>query len=298
MKKILLVLGLVSVPFFGQVVSLEASEGYSVGDIHGQQGWTTTGVGQGNIKNQTVSNEQASDGTQSLKITKEEAYGTQNSAIVGAFYGVTPVIPVAEFKMSFDVFFNAIGPNVYGFNPTNIGAQKYVAVVYVSDAGEVQMYKSQNLVGTGVKLQAQKWYTISYKTTSEGLDVYVDGQKVGTSDLLNNGNVDQVRFMNNNAGGSAYIDNIRLGSDATFAVGDIASNNELKVYPNPVKDFLSIDVPSTEKVKSVSIFSVDGRSSVLSFDNNKADFSNLPAGVYVLQVETDSQTYTKKVIKK
>lgn len=299
MKKILLVLGLVSVPFFGQVISFEASEGYNEGNIHSQQSWTSTGAGGGaHVENQIITNEQASDGTHSLKIIKEEAYGTQQNPIVGGFYAVTPVIPISEYKMSFDVFFNEIGPNIYSFSPANLGAQLFVSLIFVSETGEVQLYQNQNLVGTGVILDAQRWHTIAYKVVGDKLEVYVDGAKAGDSDLVDQGNVDQVRFVNNNAGGSAYIDNIRFGSDATFGVGDIAVKEELRVYPNPVKDFLSIDVPSTEKVKSVSIFSIDGKSSNLTFDNNKADFSNLPAGAYVLQVETDLQTYTKKVIKK
>lgn len=298
MKKIVLILFLASVQFFGQVISFESSDGYSVGNIDGQQGWTTTTAHGDITEKQVITEEEASEGRQSFKIVKDDAIEQKQYPQVGGFYNVSPTIPVSNFKISFDVFFNEIGPNIYALNPANLGSGKYVALVYVSDYGELQTYNAQYFIGTGFVFTAKKWYSIAYEVTSEGLDVYVDGEKISTSKILDYGVVDQIRLMHTNAGGSAYIDNIRFGNEATFAVGDIAANDDLKVYPNPVKDFLSIDVPSTERVKSVSIFSVDGRSSVLTFDNNKADFSNLPAGVYVLQVETDSQTYTKKVIKK
>ena len=48
-------------------ISFESSEGYSLGNLHDQNGWEVTESSSGIIQNQTVSDAQSSDGSFSFK---------------------------------------------------------------------------------------------------------------------------------------------------------------------------------------------------------------------------------------
>ena len=66
-KKLLLIMVLVSTLSFAQeVISFETAEGFSVGNIDGQNGWFTTSSVSGNITNEVISDELATDGSNSL----------------------------------------------------------------------------------------------------------------------------------------------------------------------------------------------------------------------------------------
>lgn len=70
-----------------------------------------------------------------------------------------------------------------------------------------------------------------------------------------------------------------------------------KIYPNPVNDFLIIDL---NRAASYSIINLTGkilRSNKLSKGVNKVNVSNLSTGLYFLKIKTDEGLVTKKLIK-
>ena len=82
MKKLyIFAISLISISSFAQqTISFEASEGYTAGNINGQQGWVTTNNGATPpvyLTSQLVSVEMASRGSNSFKITTDAAYGPQ-----------------------------------------------------------------------------------------------------------------------------------------------------------------------------------------------------------------------------
>ena len=87
-----------------------------------------------------------------------------------------------------------------------------------------------------------------------------------------------------------------LYNGATASVKDVLLT-DFKTYPNPVKDFLTID-NSNFVIKSLSLYNVLGKK-VLSTTQNQLDFKNLNKGVYVLKIETDKgKIGTTKIVKK
>lgn len=71
----------------------------------------------------------------------------------------------------------------------------------------------------------------------------------------------------------------------------------LKLYPNPVKDILYIE--TTGEVTALRIYNAAG-TLVKSFTaiDGSVDVSNLPVGVYLINVETATNSYTSKLVKK
>jgi alpha-tubulin suppressor-like RCC1 family protein len=74
--------------------------------------------------------------------------------------------------------------------------------------------------------------------------------------------------------------------------------NEIKIYPNPSNDFVTIETPNEEanKVVLYDIFLIKSYSVTLL--DNKIDISDLPQGVYIIKISTDSTTYFSKIVKK
>lgn len=76
-------------------------------------------------------------------------------------------------------------------------------------------------------------------------------------------------------------------------------NLSLKVFPNPTDDILYVE--TQEKLIDYSIFSMSGQKiSADIFRNNEKNVNvkNLLQGNYIIQIKTNRQTYTNKIVKK
>lgn len=108
----------------------------------------------------------------------------------------------------------------------------------------------------------------------------------------------------------AYIYNIgkaAVGALQHFAVAtstlgtdEIRSKNSLenvKIYPNPVKDVIKISLPdSSIKNFSFEITDLAGHSLVKKTNESKIDISNLENGVYIGTLKADNQLVVRKII--
>jgi hypothetical protein len=80
-------------------------------------------------------------------------------------------------------------------------------------------------------------------------------------------------------------------------------NNKILVYPNPVSDYIKIKVPENVNGKSISVFTIFGRKLMDKTISKKIkdvelDCADLPSGIYILQLNTESETYRTKFVKK
>jgi hypothetical protein len=78
------------------------------------------------------------------------------------------------------------------------------------------------------------------------------------------------------------------------------SSTNLKLFPNPATDFLTIQLPGN-KNSIVSICDVLGHEllkTIMNNEHNSINISNLPSGIYMLKAETSTETSISKFIKK
>lgn len=76
----------------------------------------------------------------------------------------------------------------------------------------------------------------------------------------------------------------------------ITENNSINVYPNPAKDFITVN--SAVTIKTVKIYNTVGQIVIeKSVKDNiaKISVSELNAGVYFITTETEKGTFTKKI---
>ena len=77
---------------------------------------------------------------------------------------------------------------------------------------------------------------------------------------------------------------------------ETVENNNIKIYPNPVKDELYITTESS--VTKVEIYNADGK--LVIQENNftgKVNVSSLAKGVYVVTIYMTQGTVVRKIIK-
>ncbi|WP_396160474.1 T9SS type A sorting domain-containing protein [Flavobacterium sp.] len=75
-------------------------------------------------------------------------------------------------------------------------------------------------------------------------------------------------------------------------------DENITIFPNPVTD--NLNVICKEEIKEIKIFDLQNKLILKTnkFDNNSLDVRKLDAGLYIVVISTDSNTYFKKCIKK
>ena len=80
----------------------------------------------------------------------------------------------------------------------------------------------------------------------------------------------------------------------TLSSEDFTGAKKNAFYPNPANDKIYF----TQEQKSVTIFTVERKKIKIALKNKEMDISELPKGVYLLQIQTLENTLiTQKLIK-
>lgn len=140
----------------------------------------------------------------------------------------------------------------------------------------VRTYNTQTVVVDALQLDSLTTYTYTlYVETDEGCNLM---------------KVDKAVF---------YIDD-----ECTVSLDDIAFEERLEVYPNPVSEDLNIMFKSSESLTgTVTLLSVEGQEIEIFRDVNfknlqmQVNMGDLPKGVYFIKISTDDGNITKKIVK-
>lgn len=294
--------------FSQQLYSFEASEGYTVGNVDGQMGWTTTGTGTGmpNVANQLiVSTDHVGVGTNSLKITKESAFPPQANPIVGAFKAIGTPVTYTNFTLSFDIKFSEQTPGSSDFEFQTVGAGPTggVYVIRMAFDPDGAIYAAQT-TGTSSTFATttgtwtpNTWFRVKIVGAATGISYFINGTQIYTGNFYQNYDFTDLRFVHNNTNGSAFIDRIAINNEGVLGTNEVLTKNvQFSLYPNPTADFLNIK--TDEKVKSVTIFDMAGRKMDAQLSDNKVDVRKLESGAYIINVDTEKGKSTEKFIKK
>jgi CubicO group peptidase (beta-lactamase class C family) len=96
-----------------------------------------------------------------------------------------------------------------------------------------------------------------------------------------------------------YLKDIDSVSYTTLGTATLNSKSDLSIYPNPCVDFLNIDLPNSELIKSYRI--IDSRGSMISagtnINSNRIKTSYLKPGLYSAIIASDESLYNVKFLK-
>lgn len=289
--------------FAQQTISFEPIEGFSVGDINGQAGWISTPTGgvPENVTHQTINSDKASDGNRSLRILKENTYGTQNDPVIGGFYNLSTPLAYNNFSVSFDINMSQLNGSDFGFQGVNNTDDEFVVRLDFEKTGWIKVLDMlsgiENLISTPSSWLPNTWYRLKVVGSATDVRYYLNNILIYTGSAVNSLNINQLRFVHNNSLGSAYIDNIKINSEAALSVKDAVKNDiKLSIYPNPATDIVKITTPN--KIKHVEVYNMSGKREDATFNGDQVNVSRLADGVYLLNVETEGRNFTEKFIKK
>lgn len=293
-----------SFAFAQQTISFESAEGYILGDINGQNGWTVTESGDGLLTNQIITSEQASTGSYAFKNAHLEGTGPQWLPIIGAEKTFTTPLDYTAATISYD--FRApeqLGSDfefaVYGINEVEETFDVLTAVGF-ENQGMIYLYTAPNFDGylrTDATWETNRWYNMQIQFTADQLIYRLDGEVIHTAQNTGTLNLLGITILHNNYGGDAYYDNIKI-NDQPLATYDFKTS-QLKVYPNPVQDYLNIVLPPSEEVKQTSVYNMSGQLVKSISGGSEMNVQALEKGLYIIEVQTDhDKTYKSRFIKK
>lgn len=290
-----------------EVISFEASEGYSLGPINGQNGWI------GLIFNQTITDEMSTDGGYSLKIDQETEVQPQNSTIVGGRKILDDEISDDQYGFSFDINISALGESNYGFQTFSIITNEddedlwyYVNWIVFFNNGTVSVMDENDIGDEELTTVAdynwspESWINVKIEGDNEAgtVDYYINEVLVHTASVLTDTPINVIGFGHHNDGGYAYIDNFQItrGPNSTQNFNKLG----LEVYPNPSNNLINITSPE-QNIESITVTDLNGRIVKSTELNNTAkaiiDISDLSDGVYMLNISANNHIATQKIIK-
>ena len=92
------------------------------------------------------------------------------------------------------------------------------------------------------------------------------------------------------------IDNFVI--ETTLGTDEFSENN-INIYPNPVKGILNYSTSDSVVLSAITINDISGKQIYMSGNiiNNSIDVSNLSSGVYFVTFKSDKSLVIKKFIK-
>lgn len=310
MKKITLLLSsvlLTAMSLHAQTISFEASEGYELGDINGQNNWTVVQDEDGSfIQNQVIIDEMASEGTYSLKITQEPEYNGFTDPIIGGFYNYDTAVSSDDASFSADVYISSEqGMSGLSFlfglvdseeeryrTYVNFAYDGYMdALVQSPEAGMIQR------VDLGATWEPDTWYNIKIETNGSEVTFYLNDEPIHIGELASTGDIDQVRFVHDNYEGSVYIDNFVTNSE-NLSISDIETQDFTHFY-NTNNQTLNLKTQNA-LFSGAKVFNVLGQeiwSQDLNGQTETMDMSIHSDGLYLVNVSIGETSKVIKIIK-
>lgn len=287
-------LGVLSVSAQTSKISFEASEGYTVGSLGGQQGWTAWGGIP--LTNPTVAASNATDGVNSFTMLSEGDI----LDLCGIEKNISSLVTGDDVEISFDYRFDGLDGSDYEIAVYNDNVDYYyTARLKIDYETGTMSYRTGTTLVDGPVLNPNQWYNIKIgiKKSTNILQYWVDGTQIYSGALGTYKNAHTIDFVYDDFGTGFKVDNILVANLGTLATNEVGKKENIKVFPNPVTEILNIETDS--KIVSVSIFDAKGSLvKAISNADEKVDVSGLTTGNYVVKVKTDKSEFTKKFIKK
>lgn len=295
---------------FGLTVNAQLTDGfedYPLGPYFGGH-WTNWSMVSG-AENIIVTDEQASEGSQSGFIGNDE---TQDAILdVGM---KTSGIWTMDFDFYIDFgsagYFNAqhdlgalgeTGNWAYqayiGLDPTQTGNPPNPGTFYFASAGTAYSFPYME----------EEWirFAIEHNLGTNIVKLFMDGTLVDFGvdipfgdNATYQGKLNGFDFFSAAAVNFMFIDNIRFYEGEFMGVQDMTVT-EISVYPTITKNFVNVTAKST--INNIAVYNTSGQQ-VLKLNPNSANaqinVSTLPAGVYMVKIQSGKQIVTKKIVVK
>jgi len=275
-------------------ISFETTEGFTLGEINGQNGWATNPTYSPFIN---IVDTQSTDGSNALYFQDDPNGPLPNNSITGA---VSPAINFNDVIFTIDLFVES-GPNPSEFDVIlqSVASDALTSRVVFFDGDILVIDAVPDLqVVTAGSYTSDVWFElkVEHDFVNGTIEYSIDNTVIYTGNLVNGTNIDQMLLFSSFNQTGIYADNINF-TIPTMRVEEFNSPS-VDVYPNPTTDIITIDSNDTYNIHTVSIYDLNGKKfeSHLNPDHSiNVDF--LSTGTYLLVIETDKGTKSTKFVK-
>ncbi len=280
-----------------QNTSFEASEGYNLGLISGQNGWQVSSLFTNMF---TVSNAQASNGQNSLKLDIDQSGWLPPGNVVGPARNISAQVPISpdSYEVSADLYFTSttetqteIDFYVYGASgieamPGSIMAlaNGFVRIIEMSDLTAAAIVDVPNDVFTNlrVKFDFQNQQTLHYVN-----NVLVYTGALNISKVTGYGFLTTGRTI-------GYVDNIMAGTNILST--PTVEQNRFSHYVS--QNQLNITSPSI--MAEIEVYTITGQKVIAQSINSSdasIDIAGLSSGIYLAKLKFQGATKTFKFVR-
>lgn len=138
---------------------------------------------------------------------------------------------------------------------------------------------------------------ITNKINSSEAEINVKDRNIETVVVSLTGNIDISKINFDLIGDQAQLKQ----SSAAILTEDSMAFKDLKVYPNPSQDVLTIDLPSVmENDVNITVLDTQGKqiqTQTINANNNSLNVSDWQTGVYLIQIEYEDSRIVKRFVK-
>ena len=103
---------------------------------------------------------------------------------------------------------------------------------------------------------------------------------------------------------ASALDNCIISFSTTIPEQSTSINNDkdetvIKILPNPVDDYLKLEITDDSVLENVFLIDVLGRKHEIKFTSLLIDMRDIPKGMYLLYLELDNgELFTRKILRK
>ena len=141
--------------------------------------------------------------------------------------------------------------------------------------------------------------TLYDSTGSSIFSLTHDGINTARTSNLVNLNPDTYYFIISESNNQTGSYEFKVTPQATLGIENINFENEVSLYPNPTKNAINIKLNNYQNV-SVALYDLGGRlilEQELNSEISTVNISHLQNGMYLLKINANNQSITKRVIK-
>jgi aminopeptidase YwaD len=111
-------------------------------------------------------------------------------------------------------------------------------------------------------------------------------------------NVDPTYVFNVGKAAVGALQHFAVATTTLLATDEIATNTleSIKIYPNPAKDYLNIELPKDIKKFNIEITDLTGKTLLNKENETKINVSGLTNGAYLCSVKANDKTVVRKII--
>lgn len=289
-------------------ISFEASEGYTLDTINGQNGWVTAPQYSQLFK---VSDEQASDGTNSLKGFMDTDNVIPSNGIVPALSPEYTDLPTDTLQMSFDLYLTSAPTQrdmddfevfVLG-QQTEEGTLLTVRIIFSQGQIAVETTDPNNPDGFVYQPAGSFDYDtffnfrMDFDFTDDIIDYYINDNQIFSGDVFSGTEVSRFGFYTNGVD-QFYVDNINIAKNLDLGVKDFTASNFTHFVDQ--NGFLQLSSPKSP-LQNVRLYNLLGQQVVnqkLSSTSESIDLNSLNSGIYIVQAQVQGKTKSFKIVKK